>query len=454
MTDSYLVIGETTVARRVCASLRERDFRVRHLIAPDDDELRQAMADQPSGMAVLVRDDVVALRYALAAAHISATIPLVVSIFDRTVADQLSELLPQCDVTSPADLAAPTLAGPCLEPGLVSARHDGAHMLAVRMVDGHPESALVDMPRNAWWHRALTGATGLLRSHDFGTRMLLGGLAGLLAVLMTDWAWLVLGRHVRPLDAFNEAVRVVTTVGPGVDAHDSPAYAVFASLAMLFTVVFTAMFTAGIVDRLLGPRRVALIGRRVLPRTGHVIVVGLGQVGLRLCRELQALGIPVVGVERNPAAKNLRLVRTMNIPTVVGHGGDRELLERLGVHRALALAAVGSDDLDNIAVSVAAQAVSPGLRLVLRAGEQEAIAETRSLLRLGSIRDVTSLSATYVVARLIGLQPRGVVSDGSNLFLEVTAADSPETGFTELPVSPRVSCRHVLSATEGVRALA
>lgn len=97
----------------------------------------------------------------------------------------------------------------------------------------------------------------------------------------------------------------------------------------------------------------------------------------------------------------------MNIPTVVGHGGDRELLERLGVRRALALAAVGSDDLDNIAVSVAAQALSPGLRLVLRAGEQEAIAETRSLLRLGIIRDVTSLSATYVVAKLIGLQPQG-----------------------------------------------
>jgi hypothetical protein len=70
VNDSYLVIGETTVARRVCASLRERDFDVRHLVAPDDDELRLAMADEPRGMAVLVRADLVALRFALAAAPI------------------------------------------------------------------------------------------------------------------------------------------------------------------------------------------------------------------------------------------------------------------------------------------------------------------------------------------------------------------------------------------------
>nr|WP_271208996.1 NAD(P)-binding protein [Rhodococcus wratislaviensis]GLK33429.1 hypothetical protein GCM10017611_02710 [Rhodococcus wratislaviensis] len=453
MTDSYLVIGETTVARRVCASLRERHFRVRHLIAPDDDELRAALAEEPRAVAVLVRDDVVTLRYALAAAHISATTPQVVTIFDRTVANHLSALLPQCDVTSPADLAAPSLAGPCLDEDLASARHDRARMLAVRLVDGRPDRTLVDAPRQSRWRRTLTGATGVLRSHDFGTRMLLGGLAGLHAVLLTDWVWLVVGKHVPPLEAFHEAVRVVTTVGPGADAHGSPAYAIFASLAMLFTVVFTAMFTAGVVDRLLGPRRVALVGRRVLPRSEHVIVVGLGQVGLRLCRELQALGVPVVGVERNPEAKNLRLVRAMHIPTVVGHGGDRELLERLGVGRARALAAVGSNDLDNIAVSVAAQAVSPGLRLVLRAGEQEATAETRSLLRLGSIRDVTSLSATYVVARLIGLPAHGVVADGHQLFLEVTATDSAEPEFIELPVSPRISCRHVISAGSDLRAL-
>ncbi len=71
MNDSYLVIGETTVARRSVRPSAKGTFTYAISSPPDDDELRLAMADEPCGMAVLVRDDVVALRYALAAAHIS-----------------------------------------------------------------------------------------------------------------------------------------------------------------------------------------------------------------------------------------------------------------------------------------------------------------------------------------------------------------------------------------------
>lgn len=261
-----------------------------------------------------------------------------------------------------------------------------------------------------------THLTGLARSPDRGTRMLFAGFAGLLGVLIADWTWLVAAENRSSAEGLVEAVRVVTTVGPATTSHG--AYAVAASVAMLSTILFTAMFTAGVIDRLLVPRLTALLGPRVLPHTGHVIVVGLGQVGLRLCRELVALGVDVVGIERNPAAPNLRLMRELNIPVVVGHGGDRAILTRLRADRARAIAAVGSDDLDNIAVAIAAQAVVPGVRLVLRAGEHEAIAETRSLLPLGIVRDIAGISAAYVVAQLLAENPLSVLDDGSEIFLE------------------------------------
>jgi Trk K+ transport system NAD-binding subunit len=148
-------------------------------------------------------------------------------------------------------------------------------------------------------------------------------------------------------------------------------------------------------------------------------VIGLGQVGLRLCRELVDLGIDVVGVERNPAAPSLRLVRALRIPAVVvGHGEDRRLLERLGAHRARAVAVVGSDDLDNIAAAIAAQAVAPDTRIVLRAGEHATFAETRTLLPLGIVRNVALLSAAYVVARLTGQQPVSVAANGRHVWTE------------------------------------
>lgn len=434
----YVVIGETHVARRVCAALVQQGRAVQHLIAPGDEELREAMIREPSGLAVLLHDDVAALRYALAAAHIAPDVPLVVTIFDQTVSAQLRRLLPRCHVTSAADLAAAPLVGPCLAPGSLAIRRDGASATALH-ASGH---LVVEQPwalgRRARWHTRIGRVTGQLRPHDPGTRILLVGLAGILTVLLADWAWLTFAVGHRPADAFFEAARVVATVGPAMPDHAPGTYLVVSALAMLATVVLTAAFTAGVVERALGPRLVGLVGTRALPRSGHVVVVGLGQVGLRLCQELRRLGVAVVGVERDAAAPNLRIARTLGIPVVIAHGGDRAVLERLRLHRAQALAAVGSDDLDNVAVAVTAHAVAPGTRVVLRAGEHEAIAETRSLLPLGTTRDVTALSATYVVARLLGTAATAVVVHDDQAYV-----DFPGRGFVPWPTSPRDQCGHV-----------
>jgi hypothetical protein len=96
-------------------------------------------------------------------------------------------------------------------------------------------------------------------------------------VLVGDWVWLTVGEGHGAADALHEAVRVVTTVGPAADPHGNTPYALVASTAMLMTIVFTAMFTAGIVDRLLGPRLSALIGARALPRSATSSWSGSGR---------------------------------------------------------------------------------------------------------------------------------------------------------------------------------
>lgn len=433
---SFVVIGETNLARRVCASLREGAHTVQHLTEPRDEVLRAAMTPAPDAVAVLLHDDVAALRYALAVAHMSAHVPITVTIFDRTVADELLRLLPQCHVTSPASLAAPALAGPCVDAAIAALQTKDGHTQAVRVLDGQPHTQPWKPERTNWRSRCGRFA-GQLRPHDAGTRLMLTGLLGMLAALLGDLAWLLaLGHH--PAQALFDAARVVATVGPATAPAHSTVYPVLASAVMLSTIVFSAMFTAGLIDRMLGPRLVGLIGPRTLPRSGHVIVVGIGQVGLRLCGELRRLGIPVVGVERDPGAPNVRIARSLGIPVLAGHGGDRAVLEKLHLPRARALAAVGSDDLDNIAVAIAAQGVSPGTRVVLRAGEHEAIAETRSLLPLGTIRDVTSLSAAYVLARLLGTPATGVIAHQHRMFVQL-----PADTFTPWPLAARQGCSHV-----------
>ncbi|TIC82628.1 NAD-binding protein [Nocardioides sp. GY 10127] len=435
-TRPVLVIGDAAVAVRVCGALTSGGTRVRHLAAPDDRALVEALRAAPSGVVIAVRGDAAALRYALAVAHLDPRVRLVVTIFDRTVSERLRTLLPQARVTSPAEIAAASLAGPCLGPDVLAAWYeDGEAVHAVRADPGPDGGPWVRLERHAIrhpvpWRRVLPS----WRVHDTGTRLMLLGLHGLVAVLLADWTWLVLSHH-PPVDSFLEASRVVATVGPAAEGAE-PAYAVFAGLAMLTTIMLAATFTAGLVDRMLGPRLVGIWGRNAAPRRRHVVVVGMGQVGLRLAAELLRIGVPVLGVERDRNAVQLRTAKALGVPVVTAHGGDRSTLLRVRVDTARALAAVGSDDLDNVAVAVAASAVQPALPVVLRAGEQEAIAETRSLLPVGRTRDVVHLAAAWVVLALREAAPGRLVATRGGI-VQVDAEGVPRD--LELP---RADCGH------------
>lgn len=393
------------------------------------------MGDTPDGVAILLHDDVAALRYALAVAHISPQASITVTVFDRTVSDELKRLLPQCDVTSPADLAAPALAGPCIDPANVAVHHRSSGTVAVTARDAKPRLEPWQ-PCRRQLHRRVGRFAGQLRPHDGGTRLLVTGLLGIFGILLADWTWLV-GHGHHPAEALFHATRVVAAVGPATAPADSHGYQVAASAAMLATLAFSALFTAGIIERMLGPKLIGLIGPRTLPRADHVIVVGMGQVGMRLCEELRRHGVPVVGVERDPLAGTARLARSLGIPVMTGHGGDRAVLEQLRLGKARSIAAVGSNDLDNIAVAIAAHGVAPETPVVIRAGEHEAIAETRSLLPMGTVRDVTSLAAGYVMARLLDEPASGVIAHQHDIYLQ-----RPDATFLRWPLTARDHCHH------------
>lgn len=373
-----VIIGDLEVARRVCRSLSAAGLVVTHLIQPTDDALAAALTADVESVAVLVRGDVTALRYSLLVEHLRPGVRLLVTLFDRTVTEQLVRTVPNCTVTSPADVAAPPVIAACLGISTESAVRGSG------------------LGRRGPQRRLSDGLLRQCRPHDVNTRVLLTGLAGLLSTVTLDWFLGLLWLHQPAARALYSATRVIATVGPG-DSGNAPAgYLVLSSVLMLLTIGFTALFTAGVVDRTLSSRSIGLIGARTLPRTRHVVVVGLGQVGLRVCMRLRQLGVPVVAVERNPDAANLRLAKAAGIPVLIAHGEDRAVLARLRLRHAVALAAMASQDLENVEVALAALVVSPELRIVLRAGDGDVITETRSLFKIGQVCDVSALTAAAV----------------------------------------------------------
>jgi voltage-gated potassium channel Kch len=239
----------------------------------------------------------------------------------------------------------------------------------------------------------------------------MGGLLGFFAILVVDAIVTVAFLHEPLVEAIYTATKTIVTVGPNPEVDGGPGwFKLFSAAMMLAGLAFTALFTAGVVNRLIDRRLIAIVGRRVAPRDDHVIVVGLGQVGLRLCLLLRELGTPVLAIESNRDADYVARAKDYGIPVVIGRGGNRHLLRRVRADRARALAAVTSDEIENIAIVVAAHGCREDLRTLLRAGRGEVTNETRSLLKLGVVRDVYRVGGTLLAALALG-------SDADEAFL-------------------------------------
>lgn len=134
-----LVIGDQEVARRTSVALRRQGVSVQHLLHPTDDELRVAMRVDIDAVAVLVHSDVIALRYALLVEHVTSGMRMIVTVFDRTVADQLVHAIPNCCVSSPADTSVPSIAGACLGPEVLAVRSTSTGATLILQAEEHGE---------------------------------------------------------------------------------------------------------------------------------------------------------------------------------------------------------------------------------------------------------------------------------------------------------------------------
>lgn len=387
--------------------------RAVRLSAPDDGAVRDALDGSGDGavdvVAVVTRDDIVALRYALLAEHVRPGVRLAVTIFDRTTAEEIVRSVPNCSAIPLTDAIVDNLLAACLDTRHRSVVTRGEVLLGVAE-DGDPSP--VPLPaRRARWSLAVAPYRGL----DTSSRALIVSALGLLVSTLTEAVLGVLVLHEHVEDALWHAVRILTTVGSSPAAEHGPAwYKIVSTVLMLVTLAWVGLFTAGLVDRVTGRRLTALVGRRALPRRGHVVVVGVGQVGLRLCGRLRELGVPVVGVERDPTARWLPVAHDERIPVVVGRGGDRFLLRRVGLGSAHALAAVTSDPAENVAVAVAARAVAPDGRIVLRAGGlDDVVDESRSLFRIGAVCDVKAVISAQLACHVVGVPPETVFTTPS-----------------------------------------
>jgi Trk K+ transport system NAD-binding subunit len=367
---AVLVIGESGgLGAALMLKLAQSGIAAEPATSLSDSETAAKLVQRRwSAVAVVTRDDVLALRLTLLSAHLRPDLPLWVTIFDRTITRELQHVAPAVHVISPSKLVAADLAEHCV--AAAAGRTASRRSSGVRLVDD-------------------------------ALRLLVRAGVGLILLLLFEGVISMIALHDGVVDALYFSTRSVATVAgtPGA-ASGAAWFKALSALDTLAALLLVAVFTAALVRRLSRPRLTSLLGARAAPARGHVLLVGFGQVGFRLAQELGRRGIAVLGVEQDPDAPCVRLARAAGIPVAIGRGDDRETLERLGIRRCAAVAAVTSTDLVNVAVGLAASDLAPGTPLVLRLGDGEVAAETDSLLHLGRICDAHKIAAETIAQGL------------------------------------------------------
>jgi voltage-gated potassium channel len=185
-------------------------------------------------------------------------------------------------------------------------------------------------------------------------------------------------------DSLYVTVQTLTTVGYGDLTPQTGAGRLFAVVVMLIGAGGVALAVSTIVQSVIEWELVSTFGQRRLSRKmsklrDHYIICGSGRVGSHLVRDLLSANESFVVIESDQqvaAEFSQRGVKVM-----VGDATLEETLRDVGVEHARGLAACLPNDADNLYVVLTARDLSPNLRIVARAAEEQAEAK---LLRAGA----------------------------------------------------------------------
>jgi hypothetical protein len=204
-----------------------------------DAELTEVLSGQWAAVAVVTRDDVLALRLTLLCGHVRPGIPLWVTLFDWTLIHRLRQEVPSVSIVPSAELVARELAEHCcaMTAGAPRWRH------GVRVVDG-------------------------------ALRLLVAAGAALLGALIVQIVISIIALHETVLNGLYFSTRSIATVADPPTSNSAPAwFKIVSAVITVAALVLVALFTAALVRRLSRPRLTTLIGRRAAPARGHVVIV-------------------------------------------------------------------------------------------------------------------------------------------------------------------------------------
>jgi voltage-gated potassium channel len=98
----------------------------------------------------------------------------------------------------------------------------------------------------------------------------------------------------------------------------------------------------------------------------HIIVVGVGKVGVQVVKGLIQLREAVVAIERQTDSSFLDEIQDLRVPVITGDARLTATLQKAGVAKAKAIVLATDDDLANLDSALTARDLNPKVRVVMR----------------------------------------------------------------------------------------
>lgn len=135
----------------------------------------------------------------------------------------------------------------------------------------------------------------------------------------------------------------------------------------------------------------------------HVIVVGVGHVGLRVIRTLVMMGFEVVAVEPNLDDEADTELLEMSVPVVLADGRTPMTLKDAGILHAQSVVLCTSDDHINLELTMRARDLNPDIRIVTRMWDARFADQLQRFLNV-QVMSASDLAAPAFAGTAVGIE--------------------------------------------------
>lgn len=136
----------------------------------------------------------------------------------------------------------------------------------------------------------------------------------------------------------------------------------------------------------------------------HIIVLGVGHVGLRVVRALAQMGFEIIAIDQKATQELDDELSDLGVPLMLGDGRLPLTLEKAGIRYAQSFIICTSNDFLNLEVTMRARDMNPDIRIVVRMWENDFAEQLNRFMGVKAVLSASDLAAPAFAGAAVGIE--------------------------------------------------